>query len=492
MRHRIGSAAALAVFLLAPGPFAAAQPPPAPTAPASSLVAETPASELGRRLLAAAKAGDDAFLAFSHEVDPNTRRPDDVTRTMGQQLAAIQLHALVAATPTHAEFQGYDPNIESWVLLTLDVPADAPHTITGLRLRASRRPADVAAPPRLQPAALVAAARQRLEAAAAADRFSGAVLIEEAGKPVLSAAYGLADREAKTPAATDTQFRFGSMGKMFTAVSIMQLIQAGKIDPTAPIGRYLPGYPNRDIADHVTVNNLLTHTGGTGDIFGPEFEAHRLALKEPADYVALYGGRPPLFAPGARDQYSNYGFMLLGRIVETVSGQSYDDYISAHIFKPAGMTATGNQPESVHLPKRVVGYMSRGGQLVSTADTLPWRGTPAGGGYSTTGDLGRFANALMANRLLDAAHTKMLTDGGFTGADGKFWRYDFGAPAGDGRRYYGHNGGAPGMNGELRIFPAEAPKDGKPSHPAYTVAVLANRDPPAATGVANFITDRLP
>jgi D-alanyl-D-alanine carboxypeptidase len=484
MRHRIGSAAALAAFLLASGPFAAAQPPPAPTAPAARPVAETPASEMVDRMLVAAKAGDAAFQAFAHEA---AKQPEAATPAMRRQMASLQPHGLIAATPTHAEVSVFVPDMESWAILRVDVTADVPHLITNVGLVPSRPPAGVTAPPRLAPAALAAATRARLEKAAAEDRFSGAVLIAHAGQPVLTAAYGLADREAKIPATVDTQFRFGSMGKMFTAVSIMQLAQAGKLDLTAPIGRYLPGYPNRDIADHVTINNLLTHTGGTGDIFGPEFFAHRLEIKTPADYVTLYGARAPLFAPGARNQYSNYGFMLLGRIVETVSGGSYDDYIAAHIFKPAGMTATGNQPEIVRLPKRANGYMAGlSSTFYNATDTLPWSGTPAGGGYSTVGDLGRFADALMANRLLDAAHTKMLTDGGFTGADGKFWRYDFGAPAGDGRRFYGHNGGAPGMNGELRIFPAGG------GHDAYTVAVLANRDPPTATGTANFITDRLP
>jgi D-alanyl-D-alanine carboxypeptidase len=276
------------------------------------------------------------------------------------------------------------------------------------------------------------------------------------------------------------------MGKMFTAVSIMQLAQAGKVDLTAPIGRYLKDYPNSDIATKVTVNNLLTHTGGTGDIFTPEFETHRLELKDAKDYVALFGARPPLFAPGAKTEYSNYGFMLLGRIVEVVSGQSYDDYLANHIFAPAHMTATGNQPEAVQLAHRATGYMIQKGQLVSAAGTLPWRGTPAGGGYSTVGDLLDFANALMANRLLDPAHTKLLTTGGITGADGQRVRYDFGDATSDGRRYVGHGGMADGMNGELRVFPAE------PGHDAYTVVVLANRSPPAATGIANFISDRLP
>ena len=461
--------------------------PPAPPPPAAGTVAETPASARLHQFLVAAAAGDDAFISFARQVQPDGKVTDDELRGMRWQTGDMKFHGLIAATPTHAEAWVFDPKMEDWVILSLDVTADTPHTVTGVALRVSgRHPPDVADTPRLQPAALVAAVRQHMLAAANADRFSGAVLIAENGKLLLDAAYGLADRDARTPSTTDTQFRFGSMGKMFTAVSIMQLAEAGKLDLTAPIGRYLPGYPNRDIAEKVTVNNLLTHTGGTGNIFGPEFDVHRLELKDSKDYVALYGARPPRFAPGAQYEYSNYGFMLLGRIVETVSGGPYDDYIAGHIFKPAGMTATGNQPETVDLPMRATGYMTQKGHIVSAVDTLPWSGTPAGGGYSTVGDLAKFTDTLMANRLLDPAHTKLLTDGGFTGADGKFWRYDFGAPSGDGRRFYGHSGGAPGMSGELRIFPASA------DHPAATIVILANRDPPVATGAANFISDRLP
>jgi CubicO group peptidase (beta-lactamase class C family) len=450
-------------------------------------VAETDASALGRRILKAAAEGDAAFLALIHEADPKSSRTNAEWLELRQKiLRTLQLHRLEQASATHAEFSVFDPNVEAWARYTVDITASEPHTLTGFSVLIGRPPSDIPPTPKLAPAALVAATREHVAARARDDRFSGAVLIARNGKTILDEGYGLADRAAKTPNTVDTQFRFGSMGKMFTAVSIVQLAQAGKLDLAAPIGRYLPGYPNRDIAEHVTVNNLLTHTGGTGDIFGPEFEAHRLELKTPADYVALYGARAPRFAPGARNEYSNYGFMLLGRIVETVSGQSYDAYLAGHIFKPAGMTATGNLPETVRLPRRATGYMTKDGKIVSAADTLPWSGTPAGGGYSTVGDFARFSDALMANRLLDAAHTRLLTEGGFTGADGKFWRYDFGAPAGDGRRFYGHGGGAPGMNGDLRIFPAE------PGHDAFTVVVLANRDPPVDGVIANFISERLP
>jgi CubicO group peptidase (beta-lactamase class C family) len=453
-------------------------------APAAGGVAETPASEMARRMIQAAKEGDAAFIAFTH-ANHQRIRPDEQWLQLREQVKDLQIHAVEQASATHADLMAFDANLESWVRVTIDVTPTEPHKTVGLNLRLVPRPADAPAPPRLASAALAAATRARVAAAAKADSFSGAVLIADGGKPVLEAAYGLADRDARTPNTPQTQFRFGSMGKMFTAVSIMQLAQAGKLDLTAPIGRYLTDYPNADIAAKVTINHLLTHTGGTGDIFAPEYFARRLEVKDPKDYVALFGARPPRFAPGERQEYSNYGFMLLGRIVEVVSGQSYDDYIATHIFAPAHMTATGNQPETVALPQRAVGYMGSGSGLKSAADTLPWRGTPAGGGYSTVGDLAKFADALMAYRLLDAAHTKLLTTGGFSGPDGKLLRYDFGAPAGDGRRFFGHSGGAPGMNGELRIFPAE------PGHDAATIVVLANRDPPVASGVANFISDRL-
>jgi len=484
MTRRITTAAVFTgLMALGFGPASLAQP---REAAAAAPVAETSASQLARDMLKAAAEGDEQFIAFMHRAEPKAQRPDEAYLGMRANLKNLKLHSVERATATHVDLLAFATNMEMWVRLSLDVSADTSPTITGNRLGPAQRPADVAPTPRLAPAALVAATKARLASAAKADTFSGAVMIAQGGKPLLAEAYGLADREAKTPNALQTQFRFGSMGKMFTAVSIMQLAQVGKLDLTAPIGRYLTDYPNADVAAKVTINHLLTHSGGTGDIFTPEYFAKRLEVKDPKDYVALFGARPPRFAPGGRQEYSNYGFMLLGRIIEVVSGESYDDYIAAHIFVPAQMTATGNQPETVVLPQRAVGYMGSGSRLKSAADTLPWRGTPAGGGYSTVGDLARFADALVTNRLLDAAHTKLLTTGGYGGPDGKLLRYDFGAPSGDGRRYYGHNGGAPGMNGELRIFPAE------PGHAAATIVVLANRDPPAATGVANFISDRLP
>jgi D-alanyl-D-alanine carboxypeptidase len=192
---------------------------------------------------------------------------------------------------------------------------------------------------------------------------------------------------------------------MFTAVATLQLVEAHKLALDDPIGKHLPGYPNKQVAAKVTVRHLLTHTGGTGDIFGPEFDQHRLQLREHRDYLKLYGSRGLSFEPGSRFEYSNYGFVLLGALIEGVTGGSYDDYVRDHIFHPAGMRSTGALPESVVVSDRAVGYVraSPGSEWVPNTDTLPWRGTSAGGGYSTVGDLLRFAQALESGTLLSEA-----------------------------------------------------------------------------------------
>ncbi|HEX8360021.1 MAG TPA: serine hydrolase domain-containing protein, partial [Longimicrobium sp.] len=288
--------------------------------------------------------------------------------------------------------------------------------------------------------AFVAALRTQLDAATQAGEFSGAVLVARDGLTLFEGAYGLADRErgiANTPL---TQFRVGSMYKMVTAVATLQLVQAGTLRLDTPLGTYLPEYPNADVASKVTPHHLLTHTGGTGDIFGPEFMARRLELRDTEDYLRLYGTRGLQFAPGAQHVYSNYGFMLLGALIERMGGTRYDEHVAARVLAPAGMTATGTAPEDSLVPGRSAGYMRQGGgALVSNAPTLPYRGTPAGGGYSTVGDFARFAAAVQQNRLLDPAHTALLLSGKVTVAPNYQYAYGFIDRVVGGRRFVGHS-----------------------------------------------------
>ncbi len=160
------------------------------------------------------------------------------------------------------------------------------------------------------------------------------------------------------------------------------MVQAGKIKLTDPLGKYVTDYPNQDVATKVTIHQLLTHTGGTGDIFGPDFTAHRLEIKTLNDYVGLFGKRAATFEPGSRWVYSNYGMVLAGVVIERVSGQNYYDYVDEHIYKPAGMSLSGSPPESESVAGRSVGYMrvQQGGAWTPSTDTLPYRASSAGGG----------------------------------------------------------------------------------------------------------------
>lgn len=454
-----------------------------PACQAQTQFPDTPAANQAKAWLETFNAGDaDKYKEFVRKNFPaNEQQRADRDAGFREMTGGFELKKIEESTPTKVIALVQERTSDQFARLTVEVDAAEPHTINRLGLNAIPRPADFALP-QLGESELITALRKKLDEEFAAGRFAGAALVARNGRTVFAQAYGLADREKKTPNTLKTRFRLGSMNKMFTAVSTLQLVQSGKLDLKAPFGTYLTDYPNKDVASKVTIEQLLTHTGGTGDIFGPDFEKHRLELKTLRDYVNLYGQRALEFEPGSRWQYSNYGFLLLGVVIEKVSGQSYYDYVRDHIFKPAGMTATASEPEDQTVSERSVGYMKgEGGGWRPNIDTLPYRGTSAGGGYSTVEDLLRFATALQAHKLLDAKHTEELTTGKVDAGRGKY-AYGFQESMINGARCFGHGGGAPGMNGMLQICPSSG----------YVIAVLANLDPPAASRVSDFITNRLP
>ena len=428
-------------------------------------------------------ADDAAFVRFVEERGPVLLGGPEQWLQLRNFLRGMKLCGVKSAEAGMVELWVFDPNFDSygfWRFKPGATAADKTEFAGGSH--SEEGPPGTVRPARLALPALVEAVDARAAERAADDRFAGAVLLAQNGRVLFQKAYGLADRANAKPNTLDTQFRFGSMGKMFTAVAVMQLAEQGKVDIEAPIGRYLKGYPNQDVAGKVTVAHLLSHSGGTGNIFGPDFDKNKGTLRSTKDYVDLYAARPLDFAPGSRVEYSNYGFILLGRIVEQVSGLSYDDYIQRHIFKPAGMTATGNRPESENLPNRSVSYMGAGAKLKTAAETLPLNGTAAGGGYSTVGDFNRFVAGLTSHKLLRKETLRKLIDGSVKLADGKPAPFDFGGTVPGAGRWIGHGGGAPGMSGLLQHF----------LESGVTVVVLANRDPPTAETIAYFAANRLP
>jgi D-alanyl-D-alanine carboxypeptidase len=341
------------------------------------------------------------------------------------------------------------------------------------------RPADYAIP-RLSQAEAIKALDARASYLAAQDKLSGAMLIARKGKIVYSHSWGLADRGSKIPVTLDTKFRLGSDNKMFTAVAVLQLVAAGKVSLDGKVGDYLPDYPNKEVAQKATVRMLLNNSGGTGDFFGPEFDKNRLNLKHNEDYIALFGGQAPVFEPGSKERYSNFGFVILGSIVQHVSGEDYYDYVRRHIFQPAGMRDSGSLPESDTVPGRATGYMWKDGAWTPNTDTLPYRGMAAGGGYSSARDLLKFAQALESGKLLPPALKDQATH---FQTRGKWYGFGFAINGEDGPdHWYGHGGGAPGMNADLRVFP----------HSGTVIVTLANLDPVVANRLAEFYLNRMP
>jgi D-alanyl-D-alanine carboxypeptidase len=318
-----------------------------------------------------------------------------------------------------------------------------------------------------------------LDQASAADEFSGAVLVARDGRILFQRAYGFKDRAKGVRNALKTRFDVASMDKMFTAVAVLQLVQSGRVKLDAPIGTYLADYPNKTVAEKVTVHQLLSHTGGTGDFYGPEFAQQRAELLEPADYIRVFGGRAPRFEPGSKFGYSNYGFVVLGRIIEVVSGKPYDAYLQEHVFGPAGMTDTGAAIGG-GLAGQAIGYSLKESGLTPASGIMPVRGNPATNGYSTVGDMALFAQALMGHRLLDRTHTDLLITTKTPVGKGSY-AYGFESSETLGFKVIGHSGNHPGVNGDLRILPDSG----------YVVVSLANIDAPAATRFSDFVLERL-
>lgn len=341
--------------------------------------------------------------------------------------------------------------------------------------------------PRRSQSSALSAVIKRVDELAKSGNFSGAVLIARNDKILLRRAWGLADRAANQPNRPETQFRLGSANKMFTAIAILQLVDAGKLSLDATIDRYLPDFPNAAIRSSVTLRDLLTHQSGLVDIdfsdsegFTPKtYASFREQLKTQGDYVAYYGPHAPLSKPREKIEYNSFAFIVLGAIIERVSGMTYYDYVDAHIFKPAGMTATGSLPEAQPVPDRSMGYTLRDGQWVNNTDTLPYRGTAAGGGYSTVDDLLRFAQALQAGKLLSK---ELLSQATHSQISEKWYGYGF-ITVGEGPLHrYGHGGDSPGMNADIRIFPESG----------YVLVSLSNIDPPAAYRVFRYYEPRMP
>jgi CubicO group peptidase (beta-lactamase class C family) len=310
------------------------------------------------------------------------------------------------------------------------------------------------------------------------DNFSGAVLVARKGRPFFMRAYGLASWGFNVPNRVDTKFNLGSMNKMFTGLAVVQLAEQGKLSFDDPVGKHLPEYPNTEVAEKVSIHHLLTHTSGMGSHFTEEYmQASKTRFRKVDDYLPLYVDVSLVFEPGEGWQYSNSGFILLGAIIEAVSGEDYFDYIQEHIYLPTGMLNTDSYDIDIDVPNMAVGYTKMfGSPRRNNIFYHAIKGSPAGGGYSTVEDLLRFANAIQEHELLSEEFTDILLSSKVdTDRGDQTYAYGFHEEIFSGIPIVGHGGGAPGINSMLDMYPGSG----------YTVAVMTNYDPPTAEQVTS-------
>lgn len=320
--------------------------------------------------------------------------------------------------------------------------------------------------------------KQYLKEQATQGKFSGSVLVAKDGEPLLVESAGLANKRFKVPNNKDTRFNLGSLNKSFTAVAILQLVEAGKIETDDPIGKYLDFFP-KNVADKVTVRHLLTMSSGWGDYWGNEYYSHHKdELRSVNQYLEFIKDIPLDFEPGSRTQHSNIGYEVAGAIIEKVSGMDYFDYIRKNIYQRAAMSNSDSYDRDSPVENLATGYTNyhvkdtiRSGWLWENTYILSPRGTPAGGGYSTVEDMLKYDIALRNGKLIGEACFDFMSNG---------YKGKIGDPFLPQKVLRGA-GGASGVS----AFLGRDRKDG------YTIIVLTNVDNPVAIDIGNEIIKML-
>lgn len=339
----------------------------------------------------------------------------------------------------------------------------------------------------LQPAILMSQTKEPLSLAIARhlqqlarnDHFSGVVLIARNGEIIFNKAYGFANLSDSVPNRLDTRFNLASMNKMFTGMAIMQLLQSGKLSLGATVGQYLPNYANKAVADSVTIHQLLTHTSGMDNFWEEYDKVPKEKYKTVDDYLPLFLNKPLQFKSGTRYLYSNSGYVLLGKVIEQLSGERYCDYVKQHIFLPAKMYDTDALALDDALPRMATGYtmsQEHPGNWKNNTFVNVLKGGPAGGSYATAADLLRFANAVQSNRLLGKENTALYLKGKVKYDKGSY-AYGMSTDTLNGHLIFGHTGGHFGIANELMVCPDLG----------YTVVILTNGEVENYWEISNFI-----
>jgi CubicO group peptidase (beta-lactamase class C family)/outer membrane lipoprotein-sorting protein len=318
------------------------------------------------------------------------------------------------------------------------------------------------------------------------DIFSGVVLFACEGKPIFKKAYGMADRERNIPNQLNTKFCIGSMGKMFTAVSIAQLVEQGKLSYDDLIGKYLGAdWILSEVGEKVKISHLLSHTSGIAEFLDDEF----YKFTEAGTHWTLEDRKPIVkeksltFEPGTRWAYCNTGFILLAAIIEKVTGK---DYIKEHIFDPADMDNTIGSSSKKILLNVALGYdkvQEEGKAIWRKTGLFGKNGSPSSGGFSTVDDLLNFSEALRTDLLISSESKELLVSVKARSSSIDI-EYGYGFIISSSMKFgrvVGHGGAAPGVSANFRLFLDRG----------YTMIILSNFSE-ASLPVSRIIRSLLP
>jgi CubicO group peptidase (beta-lactamase class C family) len=301
-------------------------------------------------------------------------------------------------------------------------------------------------------------------------RFMGSVLVAQDGKVLLDKGYGFANLEWDVPNTPTTKFRLGSITKQFTAASILLLEERGKLKVEDPVKKYMPDAPAA--WDKITIFHVLTHTSGIPSFTGfPDFESHEAQATTPEKLVEWFRDKPLEFEPGTKWNYSNSGYVLLGYLIEKISGESYSEFVQQNIFTPLGMKDSGYDSNSAIIAHRAAGYTPGKSGAVNAGFVHMSIPFSAGALYSTTEDLLRWEQGLFGGKVLTAASLAKMTT-----PFKQDYAFGLGVSTQNGHKMIAHDGGIQGFNTALAYYPDDK----------LVVAVLANVNGPAGQIAGNL------
>jgi CubicO group peptidase (beta-lactamase class C family) len=314
------------------------------------------------------------------------------------------------------------------------------------------------------------------------EEFSGTVLLAKDGNVLLEEAIGLASKSYEVPNKMDTKFNIASVGKMFTAVAVTQLVEQGMLSFDDPIRKYVSAeWLSPEISEKIQIKHLLAHTSGIGDYFRDAYAQCKVPFfRDLADYKSLIVDDTLNFEPGTRFSYSNTGMLLLGVVIENVTNDKYFSHLKRNLFEPAGMINTDGFDKDSPVKNRATGYTKvyQNGEVGwnNHQFTRIMRGSPSGGIYSTVQDLLKFDIALRSNKLLSERYMDILLKGR-PELNASFHGYGFFNSGGIAGREVSHKGDGQGMNCHFKMF----------LDSGYTYVILSNYSAPSANIVASVI-----